>query len=210
MITRRIAVGLALLLLAGCGKKAPAPPAPGGGAKPAKPARPVRTASGKKAPGPDRAVKVVCSAEGLTIEGKAVTAPFTRAKFVGILGKPSRSFNKANDIDTWDSAGALTFANPGEKNCHAFGVSLRFEETTHHPKRAFTGSLVIDGLSITAETTKKKLLASGYTFDADMPWYYDKKVGALDVIIEFSEAGEAVARTCPTRAPPSSARRRPR
>ena len=170
--TPTIIVILAILLLAGlagCGKQ---------------PQEPERM---------DKGMTIVCQANAFSIDGQVIGPPYTKTRFANVLGKPARSFNKANDIDTWDALGVYAYAKPGEEVYHTFGIAFGAEDFDYYPKQFFTGSLSVNDGFITSSTTKQQLLAAGYRSEPDFHWLCDKAVGSMSVTIEFSEMMELVA-----------------
>ena len=131
--------------------------------EPVKPARP----SDNKADQKKADLTIICKDDSLIINGQLFEKPFSKIALYKILGKPSRSFLKAYDIDTWDAIGLYAYAKPKEANYSEIDFSFEKDPLEFAPKTPFSGVLLFRGIQIGKDTTVKDLEKVGFIRNVD-------------------------------------------
>src|SRR5262249_13367071 len=106
------------------------------------------------APADPTKLRVALDGATLMINGTRITLPCKRADLEKkVLGKPTRETKLANLLLTWDEHGLVAYQAPGGAPVHAFAVALAPGRYSFSPKKAFRGTLTVDGAPVTAQSS---------------------------------------------------------
>jgi hypothetical protein len=95
----------------------------------------------------------------MTLNGNQLALPATEAGLKKVLGEPSRVVSKSDvaDIYVWDDAGIYAhqykFAKPVQVGELSIVLGRDPFEQDYYPKKYFTGSLCVDGVTVTKDST---------------------------------------------------------
>jgi hypothetical protein len=130
------------------------------------PVRPVRPYD-EKADQKKADLTIICTDDSLIINGQPFEKPFSKATLHAILGKPSRSFSKAYDIDTWDLIGFYAYARSKEANYSEIDFLFEEKPIEFAPKTPFSSVLLFRGIQIGKNTAVNDLEEIGFIRSAD-------------------------------------------
>lgn len=104
---------------------------------------------------PPEAQKLEVKVEGkeLSVAGTKVVLDGEKKALVDVLGKPSRTVEKANIIHVWDDLGVIAYEQPKTGKLIEVRVALADMNFEFWPKKLFRGKLTLDGASVTPATT---------------------------------------------------------
>lgn len=103
------------------------------------------------------------------INGESFRLPCQRRLLEGMIGRSSREWvgeEYGNTIHTWDDLGITTYEKTGTGIVTSVVIDLLPRKYNFSPKRAYSGSLTVDGITVTAAMTPVDVNAglSGHQF----------------------------------------------
>jgi hypothetical protein len=107
---------------------------------------------------------IIISGESLSLNAVQIHLPVFPEELIKLLGKPTRDSGArtrgGNSTMTWDDLGIFVFVDQRSGKVHDFDIALQKDSLgiVHAwPKRAFPGTLMLDGFELTAESTIQQI-----------------------------------------------------
>lgn len=90
------------------------------------------------------------------LNGTAVKFPIASAELENVIGKPDRTMEGVRRVATWDKLGLTGYQKVDSDKYMEIGFILNVAENTFSftPEKLYNGSLIIDGVHITAASTR--------------------------------------------------------
>lgn len=120
----------------------------------------------KAAPVAVPAGDAVMTAEGLTIDGKLLPVPCTEQQLVEFFGKPSRTTDLHNRIETWDDKGVLAYFSKGSDKANEIHLVLLAQTYEFWPKKLFGHKVWVSGVALDGKCSRVELKAAGFVESA--------------------------------------------
>jgi hypothetical protein len=95
-------------------------------------------------------VSVEFANDAVVINGTKLLLPIQRKDLIRILGKPDREIDLATTALTWDNLGIHALQTRRAETIEAIQIDLAPEGYAFTPKKMFSGSLKVEGATITA------------------------------------------------------------
>lgn len=118
---------------------------------------PCMSADAQKKPPNAKEMQVAISDGVLSVNRQMLRCPFSRQDLNKLIGEPSRHFDGANTIYTWDELGICAYTEPKKNDIVQVTFSLRKERFDFSPKINFSGKLTLDNTLVTADSSFKEI-----------------------------------------------------
>jgi len=104
------------------------------------------------------APSIIVKGSNITLNGKSIQLPVSRADLVAILGEPSRAENGATSlILTWDKLGLYAHFNQDRGGVHSISAVFVPGVGSYSPKSMFSGTVTVDGAAVKVSTSPEDI-----------------------------------------------------